>query len=288
MAIVVFIPRVRRIFHPCTRRGETALAERYAKEAKRYGQAADNAWDGAWYLRGYYDNGDTLGSSKDEACQIDAIAQGWATMSKHSSADKVKRAILQGANRLFDQENKMVHLFDPPFDQGAANPGYIRGYAPGLRENGGQYTHGVLWLCMGAFRAGLPDLAYDMLMAMLPGQRDLDVYRGEPYVLAADVYGNQQHKGRAGWTWYTGAAGWYFRVALEELLGLKLKDGKLYIEPNLPKALPGYRVKWNTGVGQWDIQVDQGKITVNGKAYTGEGLEVFSPTEKTLFQNGKI
>ena len=272
----------------CTRRGETALAERYAKEAKRYGQAADNAWDGAWYLRGYYDNGDTLGSSKDEACQIDAIAQGWATMSKHSSADKVKRAILQGANRLFDQENKMVHLFDPPFDQGAANPGYIRGYAPGLRENGGQYTHGVLWLCMGAFRAGLPDLAYDMLMAMLPGQRDLDVYRGEPYVLAADVYGNQQHKGRAGWTWYTGAAGWYFRVALEELLGLKLKDGKLYIEPNLPKALPGYRVKWNTGVGQWDIQVDQGKITVNGKAYTGEGLEVFSPTEKTLFQNGKI
>ena len=268
----------------CEKMDEKTLAETYKKQAKVYGKAADNAWDGDWYLRGYYDNGATLGSHKDEECQIDAIAQGWSAMTTHSDPKRVKKAIQSAAERLLDKENKLLQLFDPPFDKGIENPGYIRGYAPGLRENGGQYTHGVLWLSMGAFRAGLPDLGWEMLSAMLPGERVQSTYRGEPYVVAADVYANQQHRGRSGWTWYTGAAAWYFRVAMEEMLGLILEDGKLYIKPNLPAALERYRVRW----GEWEIAVENGNITVNGKSYGGEGLAVFPENKQALPQIGKL
>jgi len=253
----------------CTQLGE-GDADRYAREAEHFGKAANQAWDGDWYLRGYYDNGKTLGSKDDEECQIDAIAQGFAAMTRHSDPKRVRHAILTASERLFDREAKLVRLFDPAFSRGETNPGYIRGYAPGLRENGGQYTHGCLWLAMGAFKAGLPDLGFDMLHAMLPAEHDTKVYRGEPYVLAADVYANKQHLGRAGWTWYTGASAWYWRVAMEELLGLRLRDGKLYIEPNLPTRLKAYTVDWK-GL---QICVEGDKITVNGKPYTGEGLVV--------------
>ncbi|MCL2588871.1 MAG: hypothetical protein FWD84_05625, partial [Oscillospiraceae bacterium] len=121
------------------------------------------------------------------------------------------------------------------------------------------------------FRAGLRADAWAMLQSITPGHHTQETYRGEPYVLAADVYGNPQHKGRAGWTWYTGASGWYWRVAMENLLGLRLRDGKLYIEPKLPKDLPGYHVKW----GAWNIEVQGERITVNGKPYDGAGLSVY-------------
>ncbi|MCL2368515.1 MAG: hypothetical protein FWC72_05915, partial [Oscillospiraceae bacterium] len=265
----------------CTRLDEPDRAARYAEEARVYARAADAAWDGDWYRRGYYDNGQTLGSKDDTACQIDAIAQGWSVMTRHADPERSKSAIRSAIHRLFDREAGIVRLFDPPFSEGTENPGYIRGYAPGLRENGGQYTHGVLWLIMGAFRAGLTDEAYEMLKALTPGNHATDIYRGEPYVLAADVYGNPQHVGRAGWTWYTGASGWYWRVAMEEMLGLHLRDGKLYIEPNLPTALPGYSVDWNRGETTWNIRVEGGKITVNGAPYNGEGLPLCKQYVKT-------
>ena len=268
----------------CERQNQAELATKYRMYAKEYGKAADSAWDGKWYLRGYYDNGATLGSHADEECQIDAIAQGFAALSPHASAQKVKQAITEATERLLDKENKLVKLFQPPFEKGLHNPGYIRGYAPGLRENGGQYTHGVLWLAMGAFRAGLTDLGFLMLQNMLPADRAQSVYRGEPYVLAADVYANEQHKGRAGWTWYTGASAWYFRVATEEMLGLHLENGKLYIRPNLPKQLPRYRVRWNA----FDIVVENGDITVNGEKYAGQGLPIFKTEQETLPQIGKV
>jgi len=268
----------------CLRRGESDLAARYRDEARRFGKAADEAWDGAWYLRGYYDSGKTLGSGEDEECQIDAIAQGFATLTKHSDPRKVQLALRSAITRLFDQKAGIVRLFDPAFEDGAENPGYIRGYAPGLRENGGQYTHGILWLIMGAFRAGLREEGWDMLKAIIPGHHAQSSYRGEPYVLAADVYGNPQHLGRAGWTWYTGASGWFWREAMENLLGVNLREGKLYIEPNLPKDLPSYTVDWRAGDKTWHIRVDRGEITVNGAPYRGEGLslkETLSEMKKT-------
>ena len=259
----------------CTRLGEDG-ADRYIREAERFGKAANEAWDGDWYLRGYYDNGKTLGSHADEECQVDAIAQGFATMTRHSDPRRVRHAIITAADRLFDREAGVVRLFDPAFSNGKTNPGYIRGYAPGLRENGGQYTHGCLWLAMGAFKAGLWDLGYDMLSAMLPGNHDTAAYRGEPYVIAADVYANEQHLGRAGWTWYTGASAWYWRVAMEELLGLRLRDGKLYIEPSLPQKLDGYSVQW----GKWHIRVEGDRITVNGAPYDGQGIAVYDEAKQ--------
>jgi len=259
----------------CTRLGEDG-ADHYAGEAERFGKAANEAWDGEWYLRGYYDNGQTLGSKDDEECQIDAIAQGFSTMTRYSDPKRVKQAITKAAEHLFNREAKVVRLFRPAFSNGKTNPGYIRGYAPGLRENGGQYTHGCLWLAMGAFKAGLPDLGCDMLEAMLPANHGTKHYRGEPYVLAADVYANDQHLGRAGWTWYTGASGWYWRVAMEELLGLKLRDGKLYIEPNLPEWLKAYTVDWK-GL---QICVEGDKITVDGKPYVGDGIPVFEAKQE--------
>jgi len=250
-------------------------AIQYREEARRFAKAADEAWDGAWYRRGYYDDGKTLGSAGDSACQIDAIAQGWSTMTPYSDPQKVKTALHTAITRLFDKQAGIVRLFEPAFSEGTENPGYIRGYAPGLRENGGQYTHGILWLIMGAFRAGLVDEGYEMLKAITPGHHDQAVYRGEPYVLAADVYANEQHTGRAGWTWYTGASGWYWRVAMEDLLGLRLRDGKLFIEPNLPKALQSYKVDWRAGGKTFRIQVEGKQITVNGKPYDGAGLPMF-------------
>ncbi|MCL2567857.1 MAG: hypothetical protein FWE12_00250 [Oscillospiraceae bacterium] len=262
----------------CDRQGQTELAVYYRDEARRWGKAADEAWDGAWYLRGTYDNGKTLGSKADKECQIDAIAQGFSTMTRYADPQKVKTAIHSAISRLYDQEAGIIRLFTPSFADGAENPGYIRGYAPGLRENGGQYTHGILWLILGAFRAGLVDEGYAMLNAIIPAHHDQAIYRGEPYVLAADVYSNPQHVGRAGWTWYTGASGWFWRIAMENLLGLNLRDGKLYIAPNLPKALSSYTVTWKTQTETWNIEVKDGNITVNGKPYKGEGLEIH-PTD---------
>ncbi|MCL2563994.1 MAG: hypothetical protein FWE08_08185 [Oscillospiraceae bacterium] len=265
----------------CTRLGEPDLAARYQSEARRWGKAADEAWDGNWYLRGTYDNGKTLGSHTDKACQIDAIAQGFATMTPYADPQKVQTALRAAIARLFDREAGIIRLFDPAFSDGTENPGYIRGYAPGLRENGGQYTHGILWLIMGAFKAGLTDDAYAMLNAIIPAHHNTATYRGEPYVLAADVYSNPEHLGRAGWTWYTGASGWFWRVAMENMLGLHLRDGKLYIEPNLPKALPGYTVDWRMGEETWHIEVAGERITVNGKVYDGAGIPLHAKTPQT-------
>jgi len=281
-----------RFSHLCARLEEPELAQRYAQEAERCGRAADSAWDGDWYLRGTYDSGATLGSRHDKECQIDAIAQGFAAMTRHSDPRRVETAITSAIGRLFDRQGGIVRLFTPSFTEGEKNPGYIRGYAPGVRENGGQYTHGCLWLVMGAFLAGMAEEGYDMLRAMLPGEKDTAVYRGEPYVLAADVYGNPQHVGRAGWTWYTGAAGWYWRVAMENLLGLRLRDGKLYIEPNLPSQMEGYSVDWQTGETVWRIQVEKSggyRITVNGEPYTGEGIELhLGKLKETVSKSGNL
>lgn len=276
-----FFAHVLERFAPlCAKLGHSDLAVRYERAAEKYGKAANAAWDGNWYLRGYFDNGKTLGSHTDEECQIDAIAQGFSTMTCHSDPARVKTAITSAIARLYDKDANMLRLFDPPFVDGAQNPGYIRGYAAGLRENGGQYTHGSLWLVMGAFRAGMADAGYAMLHSMLPARHSTAQYRGEPYVLAADVYGNPQHIGRAGWTWYTGAAAWYYRIAMEDLLGLHLREGKLFIEPNLPAAMDRYSAQWQTDHKTHKIEVvRQGadyQITVNGKPYEKTGFDLTS------------
>ena len=162
--------------------------------------------------------------------------------------------MVKAAKLLLDRKNRLVKLFTPPFD-GASDPGYIRSYLPGVRENGGQYTHGGIWLAAACLRCGETDLGWELLETMLPSGRPDDVYQLEPYVIAADVYSNPDMPGRGGWSWYTGAAGWFLRTSVEELLGIKVKSGHLRVEPKLPSSWNGYRLKYRAGDLDYRIKV---------------------------------
>ena len=226
--------------------------------AKRLRQAAEAAWDGEWYLRGWYDNGTPLGSHISEECRIDSLPQSWAILAE-GDKEKSEKALNAALEHLFDRERGIVRLFWPPFEKGKDRPGYIRGYLPGVRENGGQYTHAATWLALTCFRFGRTEEGMELLHVLLPGEKPQDVYRAEPYILAGDVYSNPQQAGRGGWSWYTGAAGWYFQAAISGLLGISLKDGKLTIQPQFPKEWSQWTAEWKMGTGLLKITASIGE-----------------------------
>ena len=247
-------------------------AEQLTLAAERCTRAAEAAWDGAWYRRGYYDDGQPLGSEKSGECRIDAIAQAFAAFDTHADPAHVHCALTSAVEQLFDREHNVVRLFDPPITRRTPETGYVRSYGAGLRENGGQYTHGALWLAMALLRTGRTDEGVQILHAVLPAAHDPARYEGEPYVLAADVAAGD-NAGAAGWTWYTGAAGWYLRVAAEELLGLHLRGGVLYPEPRLPAGWPECAVRWRDGAGLLHtIRLRPDGVTVDEKPYDGGGI----------------
>ena len=247
-------------------------AEQLALAADRCTRAAEAAWDGAWYRRGYYDDGQPLGSEKSGECRIDAIAQAFAAFDTHADPAHVHCALTSAVEQLFDREHNVVRLFDPPITRRTPETGYVRSYGAGLRENGGQYTHGALWLAMALLRTGRTDEGVQILRAVLPAAHDPARYEGEPYVLAADVAAGD-NAGVAGWTWYTGAAGWYLRIAAEELLGLHLRGGVLYPEPRLPAGWPECAVRWRDGAGLLHtIRLRPDGVTVDEKPYDGSGI----------------
>lgn len=247
-------------------------AEQLTLAADRCTRAAEAAWDGAWYRRGYYDDGQPLGSEKSGECRIDAIAQAFAAFDTHADPAHVQRALTSAVEQLFDQEHNVVRLFDPPITRRTPETGYVRSYGAGLRENGGQYTHGALWLAMALLRTGRTDEGVQILRAVLPAAHDPARYEGEPYVLAADVAAGD-NAGAAGWTWYTGAAGWYLRIAAEELLGLHLRGGVLYPELRLPAGWPECAVRWRDGAGLLHtIRLRPDGVTVDEKPYDGGGI----------------
>lgn len=247
-------------------------AEQLALAADRCTRAAEAAWDGAWYRRGYYDDGQPLGSEKSGECRIDAIAQAFAAFDTHADPAHVHCALTSAVEQLFDREHNVVRLFDPPITRRTPETGYVRSYGAGLRENGGQYTHGALWLAMALLRTGRTDEGVQILRAVLPAAHDPARYEGEPYVLAADVAAGD-NAGVAGWTWYTGAAGWYLRIAAEELLGLHLRGGVLYPEPRLPAGWPECAVRWRDGAGLLHtIRLRPNGVTVDEKPYDGGGI----------------
>ena len=247
-------------------------AEQLALAADHCTRAAEGAWDGAWYRRGYYDDGRPLGSEACGECRIDAIAQAFAALDTHADRGRVHTALTSAVEQLFDREHNVVRLFDPPITRRTPETGYVRSYGAGLRENGGQYTHGALWLAMALLRTGRTDEGAQILRAVLPTAHDPMRYEGEPYVLAADVAAGD-NAGAAGWTWYTGAAGWYLRVAAEELLGLHLHGGVLYPEPRLPAGWPECAVRWRDGAGLLHtIRLRPDGVTVDEKPYDGGGI----------------
>jgi cellobiose phosphorylase len=208
-----------------------------------------NAWDGDWYRRAYFDNGDPLGSITNQECQIDSLPQSWSILSGAGDVDRSRRAMESVNQRLVRRADKLVQLFDPPFDKSHLNPGYIKAYIPGVRENGGQYTHGAIWTAMAFAQMGENERAWELFDMLNPVHHggtaeQIATYKVEPYVVAADVYAVAPHTGRGGWTWYTGSAGWMYRLLVETLLGVNLEGDRLHITPRLPRAWPGFKVHY--------------------------------------------
>jgi cyclic beta-1,2-glucan synthetase len=238
-----------------------ARAARWRGEAEALRAAVERvAWDGGWYRRATYDDGQWLGAAGSGPCRIDSIAQSWAVLSGAADPARAARAMASLDEHLVDTENRLALLFTPPFDGTGADPGYISGYPPGLRENGGQYSHAAMWaiwaharLGDGRAAAGLFDLVNPIQHARSPAQ--VQRYKVEPYVVAADVYSVAPHSGRGGWTWYTGAAGWMYRAAVEGILGLKREGQWLAIEPNMPPKWPGFEIRVDVAATRYAIHV---------------------------------
>jgi cellobiose phosphorylase len=221
-----------------------------------------NAWDGDWYRRAYFDNGTPLGSAENDECRIDSISQSWAVLSGAGDDNRRKRAMESAYEKLVRQEKSLVQLLDPPFDKSAMNPGYIKGYVPGVRENGGQYTHAAIWLAMAFSKLGDSEKAWEIAKMINPIQHarifnEVARYKVEPYVMAADVYAMEPHTGRGGWTWYTGSAGWMYRLILESLLGLRLETDLLFIEPCIPSDWTSFKVQYKFRETMYRITVTQ-------------------------------
>ena len=235
----------------CRQRGEDERAERYENHVRQLKLALNDAgWDGGWYRRGYYDNGAPLGSHLSDECRIDALAQAWAVLSEVAPADRAEQALQALEEHLVVADPGLIKLLTPPFVDTPNDPGYIKGYVAGVRENGGQYTHAALWVVRAMAKAGRRDRAAALLDLLNPilhaqDQEQVAVYQAEPYVVAADVYGAEPHVGRGGWTWYTGSSGWMHRVAVESVLGLRLEGGDtLALAPCVPDDWPAYTLTW--------------------------------------------
>ncbi|MBS0432452.1 MAG: glycosyl transferase family 36 [Proteobacteria bacterium] len=258
-----FLYAVLRRFAPLAQaRGDTASAQSWTTGAETLLQSLEHsAWDGAWYLRAWYDDGTPLGSRKDRECMIDSLAQSWAVISGGGGAQRAARAMRSVDEHLVRESDGLVALFTPPFDRTRHDPGYIKGYPPGLRENGGQYTHGSIWSAIAFALLGDGDKAHQLFRIFDPHAHTADAetlerYKVEPYVVCADVYSVAPHVGRGGWTWYSGSAGWLYRAGLEYLLGFRLRGGTLRIDPCIPKAWPGFSIDFRHRSSRYEIRVE--------------------------------
>ena len=244
-------------------RGDHAFVERGQREAARLRRSVDrNGWDGEWYRRAYFDDGSPLGSAGNPECRIDSIAQSWSALSGAGDPVRARVAMESVDRHLVRRDDALVQLLDPPFDVSIPDPGYIRGYPPGVRENGGQYTHAAIWAAMAFAALGDGRRAWEIMTMINPvnharSPAETATYRVEPYVVAADVYACPPHTGRGGWTWYTGSAAWMYRLILESLLGLKLEGERLRFAPCLPAGWTTFRVHYRYRETVYHITVQQ-------------------------------
>ncbi len=252
--LAFFLCEVLRQFAAVARsRGDGPMVEKCETHAARLREAIEReAWDGAWYRRAYFDDGSPLGSASNPECQIDSLPQSWSVISGAGQPDRARDALKAVNERLVRPADGLIQLFDPPFDRSGMNPGYIKGYIPGVRENGGQYTHAAMWVIMAFALRGDNDKAWELFQLVNPVRHGGDaahvaIYKSEPYVVAADVYGASPHTGRGGWTWYTGSAGWAYRLLVETLLGVNRHGDKLHLSPRLPKAWDKVKVHYRFG-----------------------------------------
>jgi cellobiose phosphorylase len=246
-------------------------AEEYAAElrlrARRLVEAIEqSSWDGAWYRRAYFDDGTALGSSANDECQIDSLSQSWSVIVGTGDSERAKKALRSVDARLVDSSARIIKLLSPPFFEGSAEPGFIKGYLRGIRENGGQYTHAATWVVIAHAMLGHGSRAFELFQMLNPithsmGTEGANRYQGEPYVLCGDVYGVAPHEGRAGWSWYTGSAGWLYQAAVHHILGISLKRGVLSVNPSIP-------AQWR----EWSVTLSRPRpVTIT--FYNPDGVE---------------
>jgi cyclic beta-1,2-glucan synthetase len=256
-----FIHTVLNDFAPiCLARGDTATATRYRDIAWQLSSRLEQAWDGEWFRRGYYDDGRPLGSAQNDECSIDSISQSWAVLSGAVPRRLAERALDAVRARLVERQSRLLLLLSPPFDKSDQEPGYIKGYPPGIRENGGQYTHAAVWALMAVARSGNGDEAAELFHMLNPINHTrtpeaVARYRTEPYVLDGDVYARPPHAGRGGWSWYTGSAGWLYRAGLEHILGLRGRGDHFTINPCVPSSWTTYSITWKHRGATYEIEI---------------------------------
>ncbi|MDB5802562.1 MAG: NdvB [Rhodocyclales bacterium] len=242
-------------------RGDLAFAARCLEEGGRLRRNIEsNAWDGAWYRRAYFDDGTPLGSASNAECQIDSISQSWSVLSGMADETRSRMAMDEVYKRLVRRDDQLIQLLDPPFDKSDLYPGYIRGYVPGVRENGGQYTHAAIWTTMAFAALGDGQRAWELFGMINPvnhaaSRKGMAAYKVEPYVVCADVYGVAPHTGRGGWSWYTGSAGWMYRLIVESLLGLRREGDRLSINPCMPDDWKTFSMRYRYGETSYHIAV---------------------------------
>ncbi|MDQ6830940.1 MAG: glycosyl transferase family 36, partial [Gemmatimonadota bacterium] len=260
-------------------RGDATAATRFRAHAAAYADAAEReAWDGEWYRRAYFDDGTPLGSAGSDECKIDAIAQSWSVISGAADPERARRAMRSVDTHLVREDARLIMLLTPPFDRSSHDPGYIKGYVPGVRENGAQYTHAALWTALAAARLGDGDHAFHLLDLLNPlthaeTPAGASTYKVEPYVVCADVYTAVGHVGRGGWTWYTGSASWMYRVALEAILGFTKQGDRLTIDPCVPAGWRDFTIAYRHRSSSYNIAVENPsgvsrgvlRVTIDGR-----------------------
>ncbi|MCU7808985.1 MAG: cyclic beta 1-2 glucan synthetase, partial [Candidatus Thiodiazotropha sp. (ex Semelilucina semeliformis)] len=263
-------------------RDDKAFAELCTEQASQLlSNIETHAWDGAWYRRAYFDDGTPLGSSDNDECQIDSISQSWAVISGGGDQMRARQAMTAVDKHLVRRDAQLIQLLDPPFDTSDLEPGYIKGYVPGVRENGGQYTHAAIWATTAFAMLGDKERAWELFAMLNPVNRgsqpeEIECYKVEPYVMSADIYGAAPHTGRGGWTWYTGAAGWMYRLTVETLLGVQLEGDHLRIAPCVPTEWESYKIHYRYRDTFYHISIIcsgdvAGRVTVDGVVANGTG-----------------
>ncbi len=277
-----------RMIPVCNKMGDGQRAEDYKTKADAIIEAIEKeAWDGSWYRRAYFDDGAPLGSIENDECKIDSLSQSWAAITGAAKNTRVEEAMDAVEKYLVDRRNGLIKLLTPPFYDSELNPGYIKGYLPGVRENGGQYTHAATWVIYAFSRLGNGERAWELFNMINPvnharTKNESMTYKVEPYVMAADVYAVYPNEGRGGWTWYTGAAGWMYRIGMDHLLGIKKQGNSILLDPCIPQSMNEYSVRYVYESSVYNITVKNPghknttvqRITMDGKTKETNRIEL--------------
>ena len=277
----------------CREKEDNDLAQKYEDVKNNLKRALNTkAWDGRWFKRAFMDDGNVLGSMENEECRIDSIAQSWSVISGAGDMEKVLVAMESLEEYLMDKQTGIIKLLDPPFEKSDLEPGYIKAYLPGVRENGGQYTHSAVWAIIAFAMLKCKEKAVSSYKMINPiehsnSKEKAMLYQVEPYVIAADIYGASNLLGRGGWTWYTGSSGWFYKAGLEYILGLKIRYGTLSIEPCIPNEWKEYRIRYEYKTSVYNIWVKNVKNSNSAISFKVNGADIPEKQIK-LIDNGKI